>query len=442
MTSAHRESPSRTTVVAIASPTQGAARTTTAVNLAIALAAAGQTVLLVDLDPQGHASKSLVRGRYELEGIYRVLKGAVITRDMITATEFPDLYLIPADEALGNIEIELSLVGDGRTRLYQGLETLSAITPHFDSVIVDCPSSLGLITLNALSAAHRVLLLVPADYSAMEELPVFLKAINRLRAGSSRPLRGVHILVTLIRNLQTQLALIAELRRTYYRMSLQTEIPWSQTVDEAAAQRKPVLAYALRSKVSQAYLALAAEWLSLESPIQGGWAGLWPFKARQEFIARRHQEIQHRIEAWLMDPTSLLFDANESTRHAEAQVLEELFSITRQMNRLHFPIRRLAWVTLMTLTVAVPLALVALSSQRSGLVDTLWLEAGTLLIDTDHYWRVGSTLLARSDEAAYRELVLATQLVEMNRVPLHACLEQARQNDSVVICAIHVEHWR
>ncbi len=442
MTPLATEWPSQPAILAIVSLTDGAAKTTTAVNLSIALAAAGQTVLLVDLDSQGHASESLVRGRHERAGIHRALTEGMITRDMITATEVPDLYLIPADEDLATVEIELSLVGDGRTRLYQGLRTLGTFSPHFDSVILDCPSTLGLITLNALSAAHRVFVLIAADHPALEGLPELLKAINRLRAGLRQLLLGVHLLVTLGKNLQPHRHLIAELRQNYSQMSLLTEIPWSEAVTEAAVQSQPVLAHSLRSDVSQAYLALATEWLSLTAQAKDEGTSLWSSKAHQEFTVKCLQNMQRRIEAWLMDPSSLLFDANEATHFTEMQVLEELFSLTQQINRPRFLIRRLGRIGLIALAaVTVPLALVTWTPPWFSRLDGFRLEAGALLIGPHQYWQAGSVLLARSDEAAYRELILASRLVDGNRAPLQTCAEQARQSGSAVPCIVHVEPW-
>ncbi|CAK0749755.1 chromosome partitioning protein [Gammaproteobacteria bacterium] len=434
--------PDRPAVLAIVSLTEGAAKTTTAVNLSIALAAVGQTVLLVDLDPKGHASESLVRGRPERGGIHRALAEAVITRDMITATEVPDLYLISADEDLGQAEIELSLAGDGRTRLYQALGTLGAFMPHFDVVILDCPHTLGFITLNALSAAQWVFVLIRADHPVLDGLPALLKAIHRLRAGLKQPLLGVHLLVTLGKNLQLHRYLMAELRQDYSQMSLMTEIPWSETVREAAVQSQPVLTHALRGDVSQAYLALAAEWLSLTKQTREEGVTPWSFKIRQEFMTRCLQEMQRRIEAWLMDPSSLLFDADEATHYTEIQVLEELFSLTRQMNRPRFSLRRLVWMSLIALAVTASLVLVVWIPPWFRLMDGFRLEAGAWMIGTDRYWQAGSLLLARSDEAAYRELILASRLVDGNRAPLQTCAEQARQTGSAVPCTLQVEPWR
>lgn len=425
-------SPHQPSIIAVVSPVDNTAKTTTAVNLAITLAASGQTVLLVDLDPKAHASGTLVRGRHEPGGTYRLLTDAAITRGIIAATEIPDLYLIPADETLNHVEIELSLAGDSRTRLHQALGTLSALSTRIDSVILDCPQGLGLVTLNALTAARRVLVLVDADHAGQDSLPALLKSINRLRAGMSQPLLGVHLLVTLHGGHPDQVVQVDQLRQSFGQMCLHTELPWSDSVREAASQNKPVIVHAPRSDISQAYLALAGEWIALDNPAT---------RSRHLLLSQIRQDMQQRIEAWLVDPTSLLFDANEANRHPDAQVLEELFTLTRQIHEPKISTQRLTQAGLAIAATIVLLGLTLWVPFPQAQFDRWRLEAGALLIGSTQYWLAGSTLLARSDEAAYRELVLAAKLVEENRTQLQNCTERAQESASPVPCPVHVEPW-
>jgi chromosome partitioning protein len=261
--------PNAPEVVAVVSPTPGSAKTTTAVSLAVALTAAGRTCLLVDLDPKADAGAALVRGRHEQGGAYRLLVEALVAREMVAATEIPDLYLISADQRLAEVENDLALAGDSRTRLQQGLETLAGITPRFDTLILDCPPELGLVTLNALGAAHRVLITVADEEQGREGLAALLRSIQLLRAGLSRPLRGVHLLPVLDAGAPGSRSPGAGLRRRYGRMALQAAVPWDQAVAEAQERSKPLLAHSPRSPAGQAYLALAAEWLTLDAPAKG-----------------------------------------------------------------------------------------------------------------------------------------------------------------------------
>lgn len=311
-------------VIAIASQKGGVGKSTTALNLSIALVAAGRTVLLMDLDPQGQAGFTLMSG-VQAGGTERMLREANLTREMMTATEIPELFLVPAGPGLSGIESELALLGDSRTRLHQALATLPSLPFRFDYIVIDCPPSVGLLTLNALAAAHKILLPVPCESFVLESLPTLLKTIGRLRAGLQHPLLGVHLLLVRRTPSTSAQALVNTLRQDYGHIMLLTEIPFDDAVRDAAERGQPLLTHCLQCDVSQAYLDLAAEWLlgheEHRQPDNG-----WSFRTRQERMTSERDKMCTRIQAWLMDPSSLLYDATwEAGRQQDTQVFDELF---------------------------------------------------------------------------------------------------------------------
>jgi cellulose biosynthesis protein BcsQ len=326
-----------TEIIAIVSQKGGVGKTTTAINLSIALVAAGRTVLLLDLDPHGYAGHTLVGGIHA-SGTERILRTAAVGIDSITATEIPDLFLAPASPGLAGIESELALLGDSRTRLHQALATLSMFPIHFDYVVIDCPPSVGLLTLNALAAAHRIIVPVTPESFVIEGLPILLKTINRLRAGLRQPLHSVQMLIVQRTQSTTTQALIGALRQDYGNLMLLTEIPYHNVVRDAAEHRRLLLAYCLTCDISQAYLDLAAEWLTLPDSSQDNRDETGrQIRARQERMSQLREIMSKRIQAWLMDPSSLLYDENwESKRHQDVQVLQAIFQDASAHRRTRF----------------------------------------------------------------------------------------------------------
>ncbi|MFD2110736.1 AAA family ATPase [Thiorhodococcus fuscus] len=367
-------------IIAVASQKGGVGKSTTALNLSIALVAAGRNVLLMDLDPQGNSGYTLMSG-IQASGTERMLREAALTRDMITATEIPDLFLAPATPGLSGLENELAQFGDSRTRLHQALATLPALPVHFDHIVLDCPPSVGLLTLNALAAAHQILLPLPCDTVSLESLPALLQTIERLRAGLKQPLHGVHLLLVHRAALHASaLALARTLRQDYGHLVLRTEIPYGDAVREAADRGRPLLAYNPQCDVSQAYLELACEWmLEYDERLQP--ESSWSFRGRQERMEVYHDRMRKRIRAWLVDPTSLLYDETWESRHLQdALVLNELFATKRAPRRGRF--------------LALLLFMLALSG---GLFLQLRLS------DLNWWSNPGELLLTASEESVTRE---------------------------------------
>ncbi|CAK0749403.1 AAA family ATPase [Gammaproteobacteria bacterium] len=423
-------------VTAIVSQQDGAGNTTTAVNLAIAMSAAGQSVLLVELDHHGKAGHALVRGYGGSGAAHRLLTDAVIRYDMIAATEIPGLYLLSSDDSLEDIEKTLSMVGGSRSHLQQGLETLSMLPTHFDRVVIDCPPGLGLVSLNGLVAAHRILVAVPVNLPALKGLPAFLKAIERLRAGFPHPLRGTYLLATLCSHGEASQSLVARLRQEHESLCLYTDIPLSDTVREAEQRKKPAIAYCPRCDISQAYMALAAEWLTLDTQGRDDHNSLWHSMAFKDSLARYSQEMQQRVEAWLLDPSSSLYDEDEDMHNQDAKVMDEIFKTARQSVG---PVRSRRWIAAVAVLTLVSLATGYLLRGPAISWATVRLETAAWLIGSEQYWQAGSVFLSRSDETAYRELILAAKLIDDNRRQLMSCGDQARATGTAVTCSIAVQ---
>ncbi len=256
----------RPRVIAIANQKGGVGKTTTAINLATAMAAAGERVLLVDLDPQGNASTGLGIGR-EARRLtsYEVLLGATPLAAAVMPTRIPRLAIVPASVELTGAELELVNEEGREYRLRRALE---AAPPACDFVLIDCPPSLGLLTLNALTAAQAVLVPLQCEFYALEGLSHLIRTIERVRRHFNPALEIEGVVLTMFdkrNNLSDLVA--ADVRDHFGDKVYATVIPRNVRISEAPSHGVPVLIYDLRCPGAQAYVHLAGEMLRREGRI-------------------------------------------------------------------------------------------------------------------------------------------------------------------------------
>jgi len=255
--------PDSTRVITISNQKGGVGKTTTAVNLAAALARQGARVLVIDLDPQGNASTALgVEHRAETSSVYDVIINDLPMVDVVQKSpEFGALYCVPATIHLAGAEIELVSLVAREQRLRRALDLhIKEMTDPYDYVFIDCPPSLGLLTINAFVAAREVLIPIQCEYYALEGLSQLLKNIELIEKHLNPQLVVSTILLTMYdsrTNLANQVA--QDVRDHFPKQVLDTLIPRSVRVSEAPSYGQSVISYDLNSAGSLSYLEAAAE---------------------------------------------------------------------------------------------------------------------------------------------------------------------------------------
>lgn len=253
-------------IIAIANQKGGVGKTTTVVNLAASIALAGKSVLVVDTDPQGNATSGLGIEK-DSGGLYDVYSGAVGIKDAIRQSKIDGLHALPSSVDLLAAEIEL-IERPGREGILK--EQLEQVRDLYGFIFIDCPPSLGLLTLNALVAAESVLVPMQCEYFALEGLGHLERTLQLVRGSYNPGLEVEGILLTMYDPRNTLGKQVAEeLRKHYAHKVYRTEVPRNVTLAEAPSHGLPALAYDARSKGAQAYLSLAKEMLDEDGTRQG-----------------------------------------------------------------------------------------------------------------------------------------------------------------------------
>jgi len=248
-------------IIAIANQKGGVGKTTTTINLAASLAALGKRTLLVDVDPQGNSTTGLGIDRSKLtSGLYEVLAGTRFLGEVLYQTELPQLLVIPATRDLVGAEIEL--VGAER-REYRLRDALTSVRDHYDYVFLDCPPSLGLLTLNGLTAADSLLAPIQSEYYALEGLTALLETVGLVQKGLNPALYLEGIVITMFdsRN-RISHEVLGEIRTHFPDKLYRTIIRRNVRLSESPSYGKPICLYDASSTGAQDYLELAKELIS------------------------------------------------------------------------------------------------------------------------------------------------------------------------------------
>ena len=246
--------------IACANQKGGVGKTTTVVNVGTYLAMAGQRVLIVDVDPQGNATSGVGVDRAALQAtLYEVVTGVVQPRDAVVATTVPNLFIIPSSVALAGAEMELAPTDQRERRLGR---LLAEIAADYDYLLLDCPPSLGLLTVNALTAADTVLIPIQCEYYALEGLTQLIATVNLVRDNLNPELEIKGVVLTMYdarTNLSADVA--REVRRHLGPAVFETIVPRSIRLSEAPSYGLPIALFRPDSKGAEAYAALATELL-------------------------------------------------------------------------------------------------------------------------------------------------------------------------------------
>ena len=250
-------------IIAIANQKGGVGKTTTSVNLGAGLASLGKRVLLVDIDPQGNTTSGGGVNKADVANcIYDVIINDVHPKDAILQTQIEGLHIIPATIQLAGAEIELVPTISRELRLKKSLQLVKA---NYDYILIDCPPSLGILTINSLTAADSVIIPIQCEYYALEGLSQLLNSIRLVQKHLNTSLRIEGVLLTML-DARTNLGIqvIEEVKKYFQEKVYQTIIPRNIRLSEAPSHGQSIITYDPRSKGAEVYLELAKEVISYE----------------------------------------------------------------------------------------------------------------------------------------------------------------------------------
>lgn len=249
-----------TRVIAIANQKGGVGKTTTAINLAACLAEQKQKVLLIDVDPQANATSGIGVEKEEGKSIYSSLLGEAPLVSFIQPTQIPDFDLLPAEVDLAGAEVDIARTD---SYLHPFKEALTPVLEagQYDIILIDCPPSLGILTMNTLTAAHSLLIPMQCEYYALEGLSVMLRLVDRLRDGGANPDLEIEGIVMTMYDMRTNLSqqVVQEVATHFDEQVFETLIPRSIRLGEAPSHGLPIIEYDPRSVAAAAYRSLATE---------------------------------------------------------------------------------------------------------------------------------------------------------------------------------------
>ncbi|MBI5102727.1 MAG: ParA family protein [Nitrospirae bacterium] len=248
-------------IIAIVNQKGGVGKTTTAVNLAASLALSGEKILLIDIDPQGNSTSGLGISKEGPESsLYNVLSGDCNINAALAATLIDNLWVLPSSIDLLGVEVELA-GREGREKILK--EAIAELTDNFRYIFIDCPPSLGVLTLNALVVAESVIVPVQCEYYALEGLGMLTRTLSLVR-GSLNPSIDIEGILLTMFDTRNSLAheVVSEIKKHFGDKVYETIIPRNVALSEAPSHGKPALLYDVKSRGAQSYLSLAKEMLN------------------------------------------------------------------------------------------------------------------------------------------------------------------------------------
>ena len=251
-------------IIAVANQKGGVGKTTTVVNLATAMAACDRSVLIIDSDPQGNASTGLGLDKEKLNSnLYDVFTEKTLVNNSICKTKIPNLSIIPTSVDLAVIEQEFSNFVDREKKLQH---IITSINENFDYILIDCPPSLGILTINALTAANNLLIPLQVEFYALEGLSQLIKTLESVKLNFNEDLNLLGIVLTMYDKRNKISEMVANDIKSHFKEKVyKTIIPRNVKISEAPSHGMPILMYDILCAGSQAYAALAAEMINQEN---------------------------------------------------------------------------------------------------------------------------------------------------------------------------------